>query len=274
MSDPFPLVSRRSPHVKPLDKHPPHVPGPLADMLAKKGIGSRPPLTAGWPPADWEGDDFPCDDSDAAIRQWFDYFIGLLPAWESAWRDMSKDGTGAAGRVVRDAYRLLRHLRDHGRTQAQEDEKPATTYTMHDALLILRRLRDALFPAPATLANTPSGPRPRMTVEEANRKATDLAKRLKKKFFTLSEREQAKRIGCSWATWKKTTFYQAAKKKLPPRKKGSRKGAVSLTDTLQAATGEGGRDEVLNQLIAEQEADGEPSPIDPRPRKVQSRKRL
>jgi hypothetical protein len=54
---------------------------------------------------------------------------------------------------------------------------------------------------------------------------------------------------------------------------------VSLTDKLEAAIGEGKRDEVLNQLIAEQERDNEPSPLDPdppdgQPIRVQFRKRL
>jgi hypothetical protein len=52
---------------------------------------------------------------------------------------------------------------------------------------------------------------------------------------------------------------------------------VSFTPILEAVTGEGERDEVLNQLIAAQKADYEPSPLedDPpesRPKKVRSYK--
>jgi hypothetical protein len=55
--------------------------------------------------------------------------------------------------------------------------------------------------------------------------------------------------------------------------------ALSLTSDLEAVTGEGEPNEVLEQLIAEQEADHEPSPLEPdppdsRPKKVHSRKRL
>jgi hypothetical protein len=113
-----------------------------------------------------------------------------------------------------------------------------------------------------------------MTAEEANRKAMELVKKMKKVFFALSEREQAKLIGCTWRTWSKTEFYKTAKKKKP--RQHPARGAprtVSLSPAMEAVTGEGGREETLNKLIAEQEADHEPSPLeeDPpgdRPRKV------
>jgi hypothetical protein len=116
----------------------------------------------------------------------------------------------------------------------------------------------------------PGVPRPRrMTRTEANDKAKELAKKLKKAFFALSEREQAKRIGCHLKTWKKTPLYQEAKRKKaknkPPGNAPAAPGAVPFTATLEAAAVEGGRDEVLNQLIAEQEADSEPSPLEDDP---------
>jgi hypothetical protein len=54
--------------------------------------------------------------------------------------------------------------------------------------------------------------------------------------------------------------------------------AQSLTAEREAVTGEGDRDKILQELIAEQDADKEPSPLegDPpnRPRKIHSRKRV
>jgi hypothetical protein len=148
--------------------------------------------------------------------------------------------------------------------------------------------------------------RHRMTVEEANDNAMEQAKKKKKAFFGLSEREQAKRIGCSWQTWSKTDFYRRAVQEgwlSKKRAKGSTAGSrrvIGLTPTLEAAVGEGEGDEVLKQLaadesaeakrdqwddlppkerqelLAEHEADNasDPSPLDPRPKKVQSYKRL
>src|SRR5262245_9003252 len=122
----------------------------------------------------------------------------------------------------------------------------------------------------------------RMTVGAANEKAMKLAKRLKQVFFLLSGREQARQIGCSWQTWRKTTFYATATKKqgqllrqAAKRKSPGSRPAVSLTDPLEAVTGEGEPDEVLKGLIAEQETDHEPSPCDTtRPQKIHYRKRL
>src|SRR5699024_3307396 len=119
---------------------------------------------------------------------------------------------------------------------------------------------------------------------------------------------QAKRIGCSWATWKKTQFYAEAKKKMEnlsqqrnSKQRPQNEPVVSLTSKLESMVGEGARDQVLNQLIdeersartrqwhdlslaeqqaliAEQEADYEPSPLEddsgPAARKVRSKKRL
>jgi hypothetical protein len=96
--------------------------------------------------------------------------------------------------------------------------------------------------------------RPRMTVQQANAKAMELAKRMGKAFFALSETAQAVRIGCHWKTWSRTEFYQDAKKKAPPRKKGSGKAVVSLTDTLEAVAGAGKANDVLEQTIADEDA--------------------
>lgn len=116
----------------------------------------------------------------------------------------------------------------------------------------------------------------RMTAEEANAKAMKLAHKMRTGFFALSERQQAKLIGCSWKTWRKTEFYPKAQAERPAgkRSKTSSPKAESLTAGREAVTGEGDKDEVLQQLIAEQEADKEPSPLESHQRKIHSRKRL
>ncbi len=119
----------------------------------------------------------------------------------------------------------------------------------------------------------------RMTVEQANKRAMQLAKQMKEGFFSLSEREQARRIGCSWVTWGKTEFYAQAQKRRARQPRSPERKATSFTSHVEAVTGEGDRNEVLNQLIAEQEADSEPSPLeddppDSKPKKVRERKLL
>jgi hypothetical protein len=151
------------------------------------------------------------------------------------------------------------------------------------------------------------GQRTRMSVEDANQEAMAVAGRLGQAFFLLSERKQAKQIGCSWPTWTKTKFYKTAQQK---RRKVARRvageqgpptrAAVSLTSSVEAVVGDGERDEVLNRLIdgerkptgqkrewedlspaerqellADQKADDEPSPLDDdRRKKVRARKRI
>jgi hypothetical protein len=118
-----------------------------------------------------------------------------------------------------------------------------------------------------------------MTVERANSKAMALAK-ADPAFVHLPLRDWATAIGCSEGQVPKLPLWQDTMKQTG---RGKKKGpsapkVVSLTDSLEAVTGEGGRDEVLNQLTAEQQADFEPSPLDEdppdRPRKVRTRKRL
>lgn len=118
-----------------------------------------------------------------------------------------------------------------------------------------------------------------MSVDEANDKAKKLVEEMGKAFFVMSKRKQVKLIGCHIKTWKKTPLFQEALKKgkiTPPKPKAAK--VSSLTSACEAVTGEGDRDEVLKQLIADQETDKEPSPLesDPpnSPRKIHSRKRL
>jgi len=80
----------------------------------------------------------------------------------------------------------------------------------------------------------------------------------------LSEKKQAKRIGCSWGTWSKTDCFRDAVELgwLPKRKKSDKRGGtppsvVSLTDTLEATVGVGEQDEIVNQLAAAETAAAE-----------------
>jgi hypothetical protein len=152
-------------------------------------------------------------------------------------------------------------------------------------LAALQRAAKAAASAGPAATGPAGGRKRRMTVEEANEKAMELAKRQKRAFLLLSEREQAKRIGCHWRTWRKTTFYRKARR-LRARLVGQARQrevpgsppVASLTTSVEAVTGEGDRNEVLEQLIAQQEADREPSPLEKdlpdSPRKVRCRKRL
>ncbi|HVS36836.1 MAG TPA: hypothetical protein VMS17_14850 [Gemmataceae bacterium] len=146
-------------------------------------------------------------------------------------------------------------------------------------------------PKPPPAAGTGNG----MAREEADRKARELA-RDDPSFYTASGREQARRIGCSYATWHATPFYEQARwrRKGPARPKRTGEvaapKAVSFTKEMESVTGEGRQDEVLHQLtkaeeaeelrrqIASQQAENEPSPLDPdpadaRPTRVRGRKR-
>jgi hypothetical protein len=131
------------------------------------------------------------------------------------------------------------------------------------------------FDRTAWLMNS-DGRKPRLTVAEANNMAMKKAHELGKAFFAMAQRRQAQLIGCSFATWRKTPFFAEAETKRPPstRRKSASPKVESLTADREAVTGEGGKDEVLQNLIAEQEADNEPSPLESRPRRIHSRKRL
>jgi hypothetical protein len=126
-----------------------------------------------------------------------------------------------------------------------------------------------------------------MTADEANQKAMTLAKQYGAAFFTMSLRKQAQLIGCHYKTWKETALYKAALadgRICPPKPRGPK--VVSFTPRREAATGEGGKNEIqklvaeaeLRRLKAEQARDHEPSPLEEDPsereRKVRSRKRL
>jgi hypothetical protein len=114
--------------------------------------------------------------------------------------------------------------------------------------------------APGSSAPPPAPqgrPKGRMTVEQANEKAMELAKTMKIVFFTLSQREQANRIGCSWATWSKTKFFREAKKKALAQQKASGRApaprTVTLTDNIEAVLANP-TSEAAEQAIANEDA--------------------
>jgi hypothetical protein len=130
---------------------------------------------------------------------------------------------------------------------------------------------------------TDQSPRQPMSKEAAGIRARKLADEMGQQFLCLSEAKQAKLIGCSWQTWSRTQFYREL---YPEKAEGKTQGesaqsprVVSLTKNVEAVRGEGGKDQVLSNLIAEQQADYEPSPLDDDPpanpaTKVRVRKRL
>ncbi len=126
----------------------------------------------------------------------------------------------------------------------------------------------------------------RMPVEQANAKAKKRVKQYGKAFFAMSKRQQAGLIGCHYKTWEQTDLYKSAvnKGRIPAPQTRVPK-TVSLTNNLEAAIGEGEKDEnqkkaaeqELRRLRAEQAGDHEPSPLSDdspgRERKVHFRKR-
>jgi hypothetical protein len=127
----------------------------------------------------------------------------------------------------------------------------------------------------------------RMKVEEANANAMKLLQEYGKAFFVMSLTKQAELIGCHCNTWKKTPLYlEAVKDGRISAPKTRAPKTVSLTDRVEAVTGQGEKNGVqseaaqaeLQRLIAECKNDAEPSPLDDDPpnrqRKVHARKQL
>jgi hypothetical protein len=118
-----------------------------------------------------------------------------------------------------------------------------------------------------------------MTVQEANDKAMRLAK-ADRFFVKRPQREWAKAIGCSAGLVAKLPLWRETMQLTGRGRENSGPSpkVVSLTGRLEASVGED--DPELKRLMAEQEADMEPSPCadDPpdarRPKKVRARKRL
>lgn len=119
-----------------------------------------------------------------------------------------------------------------------------------------------------------------MTAEEANRKAMELAKE-DRLFIQRSQREWADAIGCSVGLVSKLPFWEKTMQHSGRQRKGKATASkvVRLTDDLEAVMGEGGRNDVLEKLIAQQQADYERSPLEEDapgspPKKVRSYPRL
>ncbi len=146
--------------------------------------------------------------------------------------------------------------------------------------LFARRLAGIAERLEAIIAVPPQR-RQRMTVEAANERALALGKEMGAAFFAMSKRQQAKLIRCSYATWEQTELFKAIHARRGAGNGGSKPTSprtVSFTHKLQAVTGAGSNGDELKRLIAEQEHEAEPSPLeaDPpdRPRRVREQKKL
>jgi hypothetical protein len=130
--------------------------------------------------------------------------------------------------------------------------------------------------AGATPAEQPTACRaPRPSREELNVKARTYLRKHRAREKTkdpVSVRELAKVIGCSEGTVVKLPAWRALMERRQKRATPKALRAVQLSDKVLAATGE--QDEELQRLIAEQEADREPSPLSDSPTRVREHKRL
>jgi hypothetical protein len=117
----------------------------------------------------------------------------------------------------------------------------------------------------------------RISLNEANAKAVQLIK-ADRGFVHKTQREWAKEIKCSVGLISKLPIWQATAKALGRSRKSTKSRAVGLTERILNTSGTGERDSVLKQLISDQEADAEPSPLENgavvRGRTVRHRKRL
>jgi hypothetical protein len=119
----------------------------------------------------------------------------------------------------------------------------------------------------------------RMSLEEANDKALELARK-DPNFVHGSKREWEAGIGCGLTLignlplWKQTMRISGRGKK----DKSPAPQAVSFTEGMEATIGQDDQAEQLARLTEEQTANLEPSPLDPdppdRPRRVRSHKRV
>jgi hypothetical protein len=96
----------------------------------------------------------------------------------------------------------------------------------------------------------------RITSDEANIRAREILVENP----TISSRDLAAQIGCSSGLISKLPAWRAVQEQLAAGARPKRMKTVSLSDTVLATTGR--KDDPLQKLIAEQEADTEPSPLD------------
>lgn len=136
---------------------------------------------------------------------------------------------------------------------------------------------------PAAAPVSRSSRRRGMSVIDADAKAKALIEKMGAALFCeLPERQQARRIGCSWYTWSRTPTYGTCERKAEKAQRRERmrpndvaRKTVSLTKQIEAMATDGEKNEVLNRLIEQaqgraerwqdlakdQEADFEPSPL-------------
>lgn len=99
-----------------------------------------------WPPLGWESIEIPRDDSENAIRQWFDLYllpVGALRCRERL--DAENRKAVDCSRCVRDAWRLVTHFNALGRSKVEVRERSGR-YDAHEALIELEGIRSAFFP--------------------------------------------------------------------------------------------------------------------------------
>ena len=115
---------------------------------------------------------------------------------------------------------------------------------------------------PADLPEGSSAPQLKMDVDEANRKAMELAAR-NPSFVEGKAEDWGRKIGCSATTARKTELWKKVMDRTGRGRNRTPAGkpkTVSLTDTVLAETGV--EDEALLDLIEEQQVDFEASPLD------------
>jgi hypothetical protein len=83
-------------------------------------------------------------------------------------------------------------------------------------------------------------------------------------------RRWAKAIGCSTGLVSALPFWKACQKKIGKVNAAKKPKVVALTDVVAATVGQ--LDPELERLISEQQADSEPSPLDPVRRRPRSRR--
>lgn len=137
----------------------PYPPPTLSLVVNCKGKDRDPRLPTNWPPMTWESDVSPLDDSREAMAQWFAYVAGRKGVLEQAKlneRNKTFSQPFPAGKFVRDAWTLVRHLRALGKTQLAVSEENRS-YTPHEALVELESIAFGLGLATAAKSQSENG---------------------------------------------------------------------------------------------------------------------
>ena len=110
---------------------------------AIEDVPVAPSLPDGWPPVGWESGVCPSDDSREAMRQWFEHLIGADGTLRHYERSFQCSMPAACSTEVRDAWRLVDHLRAK-RVARLPDEAQMDPHGTMGAIALLTRLRDRL----------------------------------------------------------------------------------------------------------------------------------